>query len=183
MRFGAEDKLLAPLAGQLLLGHVIETAASIPFGRRIAVVPHDDTARRALFAAAGFDVIDNPKPELGMGHSLSLAANMCRSEQAVVMLADMPLIPAAHIRALMAVGGTVFTQAANTAQPPVCLSRRAIETLRHANGDEGLRGLRGDAATLTLPDALARDVDTVEDLTSLSDNWLTLSQMRDSYRP
>lgn len=179
-RFGDADKLTAELAGKPLAQHVIDTVESLPFAQRLAVLPTGPSVRRDIFERAGFRCLDNPDPARGMGRSLSIGARTCDSAGLLVMLADMPLVPLGHIKALMAQGRgdhIILTQG-EVAQPPALLCGAAIAQLSQADGERGLGGQAG--STLPLPPALLRDVDTPDTLARLSRNWLTLRAQRDS---
>ncbi|WP_371397840.1 NTP transferase domain-containing protein [Fretibacter rubidus] len=174
VRFGASNKLLSELAGKPLAQHAIDCAANIGFSNKIAVIPRDKTALWELFKAAGFDCIHNPAPERGMGHSLALGAKACQTQRAVVMLADMPLVPTGHIHALLDALGdnpVVFTQSASVVHPPAALGSVGLDALRHSDGDQGLRDWTVAAKTVALDPALTQDIDTPESLDVVRRNW------------
>ena len=180
-RFGAGNKLLSELAGKPLVQHVIDTVADVGFCRKIAVIPHSDKTLWALFQDAGFDCINNASPDYGMGYSLALGAKACLTDRAVVMLADMPLIPPAHIQALIEALGddpVVFTQCGDAVHPPAALGPVGLAALRGRGGDQGLRGWTSTAKTLSLAPGLGQDIDTPDDLAAIEGNWDALTSLR-----
>lgn len=181
-RFGAHDKLLADLAGQPLAQHVIDSVSPFKFARRIAVLPNDAPAREALFRDAGFEIVHNLVPELGLGESLFFGAATCDTRRLLICLADMPLVPPRHIERLLTlsqpmVEGAVMSEG-SVAQPPAVIIGETIDKLKQG---ALMRGFIADTAAL--PQALLDDVDTIESLEIMSRNWLTLAARRDSFVP
>jgi molybdenum cofactor cytidylyltransferase len=71
-RFGS-DKLVHPLDGRPLGEHIAMTLSEVPLAARLAICPIG-SPRLGLFAGHGFEIIENPHPERGMGTSLALGA-------------------------------------------------------------------------------------------------------------
>ena len=84
----------------------------------------------------------------------------------LVALADMPLVPPAHVIALVEAfeGTPVATLAGAVPMPPAIFGRAAFPALLALGGDRGARDLLRRADTLALDPALALDVDTPADL-------------------
>lgn len=163
-RFGS-DKLRHPLNGRPLGEHIAVTLAELPLAARLAVCP---AARGDLFAPHGFEVIDNPHPEQGMGVSLALGAARAIALDAdalLVCLADMPFVTVAHLDALLAIRmPVVATTCDGTRSPPAVFARELLHELASLAGDQGARHLLKSAATVAAPADLVRDFDTPDDL-------------------
>lgn len=187
-RFGSDDKLLAKLAGKAVAQHAIDAVAGMAVAERIAVLPAGTSARRDLFRRSGYQIVDNPNPREGMGRSLALGARAVKTSAVLIVLADMPLIPSAHMRALIDKAGEddcVMTRSSGEGaahHPPALASGRYLTQLRLAQGDKGLRGLTREAVrSMVLPSELLDDVDTPQALSVVSQNWLTRAALRDRY--
>ena len=64
-RFGAEDKLLARLAGQSVIDHTLGNIAPVGFGLHIAVIgalANTESALSDKLKTAGYQIIVNPHP-------------------------------------------------------------------------------------------------------------------------
>lgn len=181
-RFGHDDKLLAPLAGKALAQHSLDTLSAFPFARRIAVLPDEQAARRAIFERAGFEIIINAAPDKGMKHSVSLGARACVTHRLLLCLPDMPRVPQCHIASLLAVSAGqqsgVVMSVGELAQPPAVIIGPMIETL--ARG-----GIMRDHITATVPIAaeFLSDIDTQDELRAMARNWLTRDAARDRNDP
>jgi molybdenum cofactor cytidylyltransferase len=165
-RFGG-DKLLHPLAGKPLGAHIATTLAGLPLAARFAICPLDATARRELFQRHGFEIVDNPYPERGMGTSLALGARHALETGAdamLVCLADMPYVTAEHLMAMMGVSARVVaTESEGVRSPPAVFSREVLPELAALTGNHGARALLESAATITADPSLVRDFDTPGD--------------------
>lgn len=165
-RFGG-DKLLHPLNGRPLAEHIATTLSDLPLTARLAVCPSGNSARRDLFVRHGFEVIDNPQPEDGMGRSLSLGAQRAIALDAdamLVCLADMPFVTRDHLMALLAADGpAVATECNGTRSPPAVFARELLPQLAVLTGDQGARALIKSAATIIAAPDLVRDFDTPAD--------------------
>jgi molybdenum cofactor cytidylyltransferase len=165
VRFGG-DKLMHPLAGRPLAEHITITLASLPVASRVAVCPAG-SARRELYERSGFEIVENPHPEQGMGTSLALGARRAIALDAdalLVCLADMPFVTRAHLLALLSVeGAAVATECAGVRTPPAIFVRALLPDLATLTGDRGARGLLRGAATVVADAALVRDFDTPDD--------------------
>jgi molybdenum cofactor cytidylyltransferase len=165
-RFGS-DKLLHELDGKPLAAHIATTLAGLPLASRIAICPTGNTARRDLFATHGFDIVDNPHPEQGMGASLALGARAAMARDAgalLVCLADMPYVTREHLAALMGVdAAAVTTECGGVRSPPAIFSRAMFAELPALTGDTGARQLLRTAAIVAAAPALLRDFDSPAD--------------------
>ena len=168
-RFGG-DKLLRPLHGRPLGAHIADTLRDARMRHLLAVCPAGNAARKALFAARGFEVIDNAEPARGMGHPLALGA-----QRAIELGAER--LPSArrhaerHARARRALAASAASDASprwpvpRAARPPFspprsCRPSRASTATR-------ARHLLRAAAVVPAPAELVRDYDTPADFARL----------------
>lgn len=166
-RFGAPDKLLAPLCGKPLHRHAVDALAEIHFLGRVVVT---SGAAMAL-DADGYDSLVNSAPERGLSSSLALGVGAARRLGAaamLVVLADMPFVTPVHVRALFAAadgpGAVVASSDGARAMPPALFAAGRFAEFAHLSGDQGARALLG-AATLVIAHAhVLADIDTEEDL-------------------
>jgi bifunctional UDP-N-acetylglucosamine pyrophosphorylase/glucosamine-1-phosphate N-acetyltransferase len=99
-------KVLHPLAGKPLLGHVLDTAREIGAKRICVVYGHGgDQVRNALDAP---DIVwALQEPQLGTGHAvLQAMSSTVPSAPTLVLYGDVPLIRAATLRRLIDAAGT-----------------------------------------------------------------------------
>ncbi|MBX9883335.1 MAG: nucleotidyltransferase family protein [Novosphingobium sp.] len=163
-RFGG-PKLLAPLAGKPLALHAAEMLAALPFANRYAVVgPHVPD----LFAL-GFQCVPLQPEGAPQARSLALGIAAAQADGAravLVALADMPLVPEAHIHALAAHfdGGRIATSADGITMPPAIFGAQHFAALTALDGDRGGAARLKGAPTVALDPHLALDVDRPEDL-------------------
>ena len=101
-------KVLHPLAGTPLLGHVLNTAGALAPARLIVVVGHGAEAVHAAFA-------DHPRPlawaeqaqQLGTGHAVAQAAHQLDpAGPTLILYGDVPLTRRDTLAALIAAAGT-----------------------------------------------------------------------------
>lgn len=168
-RFGAQDKLLAPLAGRPLVAHAL-AAARLPGARmRLAVVAAPEVADIAR--QAGFATLSLPP---GGAQADSLTAGLAHLRKAgitrlLVVLGDMPWVQAGDLRALLALAGdqAACVTCDGVPGPPAVFPQGMFDALARLSGDRGAGALLRqipDARRLALPPARLRDVDTPGDL-------------------
>jgi len=163
-RFGG-PKLIAPLGGKPLALHAAEMLAALPFAVRYAVIGPDVPDLGAL----GFRTVPLDPPGAPQARSLALgvaAAQAGGARAVLVALADMPLVPAAHIRALVGgfAGDRIATMAGSVTMPPAIFGAAHFAALTALDGDRGGAVRLKGAPTVPLDPALALDVDRPEDL-------------------
>lgn len=171
-RFGAEDKLLAPLAGEPLALHAARRIVELAPGRRIAVCPDDHGVLAQQLAAEGFEIVVNAHPERGLSQSLSwgiAAAALGPEVAALICLADMPFVSAGHLRNLLTRFDSSTTPAVassngDATMPPALFSRALFETLRSGEDDRGGKALLSDAALVRADAGELLDIDQPGDL-------------------
>ena len=162
-RYGEGDKLLHPFRGQPLCLHIAETLSVLPFRRRLVVCSNPQVAH--LFTEQGFEAVQNSDPQAGLGSSLHVAMGVIEDLSSVlVCLADMPLVSAAHLEALMQAfhaGETiaVASSAANYLGPPAIFSAASLRSLP-PTGESGARTLLRGASLVSASPAELTDFDT-----------------------
>lgn len=110
-RFGGAPgaKLLAPLDGRPILGHVLDAAAAAHVARVVVVVPPDHAALGAALDGAlgrGAALAVNPDPASGLASSLqtgwrAILASEPGPAACLILLGDQPRVPAAALAALL----------------------------------------------------------------------------------
>lgn len=171
-RFGAADKLVAPLAGEPLALHAARRIVELAPGRRIAVCPDAQGALARQLAMLDFEIVANPDRDRGLSHSLALgiaAAAESREAAALVCLADMPFVGIGHLRAMLAqfdaAGAPVVASSNGTAaMPPALFARAHFGRLRASTGDRGGKALLADAVLVTAGADELVDIDRPDDL-------------------
>jgi molybdenum cofactor cytidylyltransferase len=172
-RFGAADKLRAPLHGRPLVAHAADLLRALPFRERIAVIragPPGDALRPCL---AGFALVENDRPEAGKDRSIRLGLDRALAggaEAVLVMLGDMPNVTPAHLRELAAAAGpqrAAIGLAGDWRSPPVLLPASLASAM--LGSDAPVRSFLGKETALVAADpALLADIDTPARLAALS---------------
>ena len=172
LRFGAADKLFAPIDGEPLLVHAARRIVELELAHRIAVCSDAQGAAASLLLPLGFEIAVNPHPERGLSSSLACgiaAAAVGQADAALIALADMPFVSLRHLRSLLAafdpIHAPVVASARNgLAMPPALFARTMFASLRQAKGNQGGRKLLVTARLVEAPPAELADVDIPEDL-------------------
>lgn len=164
VRFGG-PKLIAPLGGKPLALHAAKMLAALPFAARYAVIGPDVPD----LAALGYNCVPVTPPGAPQARSLALglaAARAAGPRGVLVALADMPLVPPAHIHALVTQfdGDRIATAADGVTMPPALFGAAHYAALTALDGDRGGAGRLKGAPVVPLDPALALDVDRPEDL-------------------
>ena len=100
----ALPKVLHPLAGKSMLGHVIDTARALQPQRIHVVIGHGAEAVRERLAADDLNFVLQEQ-QLGTGHAVAQALPFIRAEQVLVLYGDVPLIEAPTLQRLLAHAG------------------------------------------------------------------------------
>ena len=168
-RFGEADKLLADFGGHPLADYAAKAASQVGFAQMIAVIPPDSGERAKVFKANGFDIVINSSAALGHTHSIQMGVKAVKAmptKGICIMLADMPLVPPAHIRALIEAApdeGVVKTLYEGHIQPPAIFTGRASREWRQPDNLAQSQAVN----TLALAAPFGDDIDTAEDLDRL----------------
>lgn len=171
-RFGADDKLLAPLAGEPLALHAARRIVELAPGRRIAVCPEGDGTLATMLSGLGFDIVVNADAASGLSQSLALgiaAAARGPERAALVCLADMPFVGTGHLQCLLTrfdpiAAPVVASSDGDAAMPPALFARALFDRLRASEGDRGGKALLADAALVTAAAGELADIDRPADL-------------------
>ncbi|MBN8817093.1 MAG: nucleotidyltransferase family protein [Sphingomonas sp.] len=169
MRFGADDKLMAPLGGQPLIAWAAAAGRSLPALDHI-LIGHPGLQAEA--AAPGYRLVVNPAPEEGLSTSLRLAAHAARDTRAtalLILLADMPFVDPTHLGRLLAAQDeepdrAVFSSAGGVAQPPALFPASLFDAILSSSGDKGAKHLSRQAILIEADRAQLTDIDTPEEL-------------------
>lgn len=97
-------KVLHEIDGRSLLGHVLDTAATLPLSRTIVVVGHQAEEVERRHAPDGVEFALQ-QPQLGTGHAVMVAAPLLETEppdaDCLVLYGDVPLLRASTLHELM----------------------------------------------------------------------------------
>lgn len=171
-RFGQTDKLLAMLDGRPVAAHAAAMLAPIGFGTLIAVCRAGDEAVSATLANVGFRIVRAHPDDDGLARSLARGiAEAARHDidAALVCLADMPFVTAAHIGTMLDAHDAdpnAITTSADQAipMPPAIFGRTRFAALASLEGDAGARAMLAGATRIGAPPSILRDIDRPEDL-------------------
>jgi len=162
-RYGA-DKLAARLGGQPVVRRSALIYADLPFAQRIAVLGPQTPG----LADLGYAEIRRGAEDVPMAVSLAAgigAVNVNAVRGIMVALADMPLVTATHLAALIAAfdGMAPVCSAVDTAPcPPAIFPAAMRDALMHRDGDQGARALLAGAKRISASADCLLDVDTPE---------------------
>ena len=161
-RFGG-GKLAADLGGKPVLRHAADTLRALPFAAHIAVIG-PATPDPGDYATVLLDPPDAPQAQ-SLAQGVAAARN-AGADAVLVALADMPMVPAAHITALIAAfdGDRIGSRGPCAVMPPALFGARHFATLCALTGDRGAGALLRDAPSLPLTADQALDIDRPEDL-------------------
>lgn len=171
-RFGADDKLLADLGGKPLALHAASMLAGLGAGQLIAVCRSANGALAQALGAMGFAIVVNPQPERGLSTSLACGveqASRSSARAALLCLADMPFVTAAHIAQLTArwdevSAPVVASTNGDAAMPPAIFARAKFAQLQSGGGDRGGRGLIAGAPLVEASTKELTDIDRPRDM-------------------
>ena len=176
-RYEDGDKLLADFHGQRVLEHVAKLRSDLSPSRAVAVTAPGDSKRAHILENAGWTVLQNADAKTGQASSLKCALKYLGAssdiDQIVILLGDMPNVPASHIQQMLEISGDTEVQAImsennNVLCPPALFKRGQIEKLSGISGDRGAKSIFLDIEhgrrTLTLSVSEAIDIDCTADL-------------------
>jgi bifunctional UDP-N-acetylglucosamine pyrophosphorylase/glucosamine-1-phosphate N-acetyltransferase len=114
----ARPKVLQPIAGKPMLGHVVDAARALGAAAIHIVYGHGGEQVRAAFAAQPDLQWTEQARQLGTGHAVQQAMPAIPDAARVLVLyGDVPLIRAESLRALLAAGGPLAVLAAEPVDP------------------------------------------------------------------
>ena len=97
----ALPKVLHPVAGKSMLGHVIDTARQLQPHSIQVVIGHGAEAVRERLAASDLNFVLQAE-QLGTGHAVAQALPALSAERVLILYGDVPLIPAETLQRLLA---------------------------------------------------------------------------------
>lgn len=164
-RFGAQDKLLAPLDGRPLAAHCFALAGQVRAAQHLAVTASPAVAD--LARAAGLTAIAVAPGGL-QSDSLcaAIAALAPGITEVMILLADMPRVQPADLAPLLAIRAPACATDGSAAMPPALLPRDWLADLTVA-ADQGARDLLRripQHRRIALPLAHLHDIDRPHDL-------------------
>jgi molybdenum cofactor cytidylyltransferase len=175
-RFGS-PKLLAPLRGQPVLGHVLDAVAAAGLSDVVVVLGDRAEEIRSAVTWRTERIRVNPRPMDGLSSSLRIgldaAAEDRTTDAVVVLLGDQPAVRADVIAGVVAAAEStpqpiVRVRYADDGAPnPVLIRRAAWALAAGLSGDHGLAPLLVERADLVAEVAAAGsnpDIDTPGDL-------------------
>lgn len=175
-RMGGTNKLLAEVDGVPLLLRAVNAALASKAASVTVVLGYEADKAEALLAGRRVAIVRNPDFAEGMSTSLraGIAALPAEAEAAVVLLADMPRIGAAHVDRLIDAfeakrPSIVVPQRGGRRGNPILWPREFFAPMQALSGDQGARGLLEAHAGRIRPvemddDAIHVDIDTPADL-------------------
>lgn len=163
-RFGG-GKLAARLAGKPVVHHVAERLSTLPFAQHL-IVASDSTPH-----VTGFERIGLSPPDAPLSRSIASGiAALSGKRPALIALADMPLVPAAHFSRLIDEfdGNCIGTRVAGRIMVPAIFGPGLFPQLMSLEGDRGAAALLRHAPSIPLDEDDALDIDTTDDLARAS---------------
>lgn len=175
-------KQLIPWQGSTLLAHAAHTALSAELGPVTVMLGAHAAECRAALAGIAVDIAECAQWAEGMGRTIGaaiahVALNHPGAEAALITSADQPLVTARDLAAIATArrssGGRMAAAAySGTIGIPAVFSRSMFDELRALKGDHGAGSIlmTSKAEVIAVPcPAAARDLDTEEDLRTVSD--------------
>ncbi len=179
-RMGGQHKLLRLIDGMPMVRHAVAAALGSRCAQTLVVTGGEAAAVEAALVGAPVSIVRNREYAYGLSTSLhrGLAALPPDTAAAVVLLADMPRVRAAHIDRIIAAfdphhPAIVVPAHDGRRGHPVLWPRCHFAALHRVVGDTGgralLDALRDNLITVAFDtDAVLTDVDTPADLAGLS---------------
>ncbi|PHV12672.1 bifunctional UDP-N-acetylglucosamine diphosphorylase/glucosamine-1-phosphate N-acetyltransferase GlmU [Chitinimonas sp. BJB300] len=98
-------KVLQPIAGMPMLGHVVEAGRALSAERMVVVYGHGGEQVKAAFARQPDIRWAHQAEQLGTGHAVAQALPDCSEGVALILYGDCPLITASTLQTLLAAAG------------------------------------------------------------------------------
>lgn len=176
LRFGPENKLLTAVGGKPLVAHAVDAAIGAGAEPVIVVTGHDREGVERALGGRTVSFVHNPTHGQGMGSSIAAGVGaLGEATGALIVLGDMPILRADHVRAVIAAfepehhGAICIPTFDGKEGHPVLFGRAHLAALAGLGGDRGARSIveaHRDAVTeVEISDAgILQDVDRAEDL-------------------
>ncbi len=183
-RFGAENKLLAPLDGEPVLQHTLNALVRAGMHDVVVVLGADADADETAIRWRGERRVVNERPEDGSASSIRLgldaAVEVPDADAVLIVLGDQPTLRPGVVRAVLAVAESPGAATAHFVRPryaddpapnPVLVRRAAWALAAGLEGDWGLGALlanQSDRVVEVPVEGANPDVDTPADLAAVS---------------
>ncbi len=153
-RMGHINKLLADIDGEPMVRRTVDAVLDSRANPVIVVTGHEAARVRAVLRDRDVRIVNSPHYDTGLSASLraGLAAVPPDHDGALIVLGDMPLVPAAHLDKLIAAfnpleGRAICVPTWNGKRGnPVLWARRFFADMASVSGDVGARHLIGENA-------------------------------------
>lgn len=176
-RFG-ETKLVQQFHGTSIVQTVLRAAQAACGTGVWLVVGHDQDVVVKASHSRSPNVVVNDAYKEGIGTSISSGVRACRrdADAILILLADQPLITAAHLEDLIdmwsgAENEIIASSFEGITSPPILFPSSAFDVLSNLKGDSGAKSLLANKAfvvkSIDFPPA-GFDIDTPEDLRRLN---------------
>lgn len=168
-------KLAMPVAGTPMVRRAAQAAVQSRCREVVVVLGTHADVYRPLLDSLPVRVVENPDPTEGMGSSIRIGVEAVSADAdgLVLMLADQPFVTPEVIDHLIHVAHSdrrriVASAYAGTVGPPAYFDRALFLELLTLEGDRGARSVieayPKEGVALALPEGIAVDIDTGEDL-------------------
>jgi molybdenum cofactor cytidylyltransferase len=172
------NKLLLELGGQSVLRRAVTTAAEAGLDPVLVVLGHESERARAELRTLPCTMVLNPEYQEGIHSSLRAGIRAVPEdrEAAMVLLADMPLVDAAMIRALLrryreGTAPLVVSSYDGVDAPPILYDRSLFDELRVLEGEgcgkKVVKRHSDEAARVGWPARVLTDLDVPGDLEAI----------------
>jgi len=169
------NKMLIDLGGQTLVRRAVSTAIAGGLDPVLVVVGHESERVRAEIEDLRCTPVFNPGYARGMQSSVKAAldAAPARTDAAVVLLGDMPLVEAGMVRALVDAfrrgsAPLAISLYGEVVAPPIVYARSLFPELRAIEGDgcgkRVVKQHRAEAIELRWPEEALTDLDSPADV-------------------
>ena len=169
------NKLFLQLGGTTVLRRAVTTALAAELDPVLVVLGHESDRARAELAGSPSTTIVNRDYGRGMNTSVGagVAAIPSDAAGAVLMLADMPLVDAGMLRALVeryraSAAPLIVSTYGNVLAPPILYGRDLFAELSALDaegcGKRVVKQHRGEAVELSWPASALSDLDVPEDV-------------------
>ncbi|HUH40362.1 MAG TPA: bifunctional UDP-N-acetylglucosamine diphosphorylase/glucosamine-1-phosphate N-acetyltransferase GlmU [Castellaniella sp.] len=178
-------KVLHPIAGRPMLGHVLDQARALNPDRIVVVVGHGADRVRTAYADEGLHFALQ-EPQRGTGHAVMQALPLLLEGDAddacLVLYGDVPLVQAPTLAALMAARDDGLALLTETLDDPSGYGRivrgaqgQILRIVEHKDADESQRAIREvNTGILAAPTAALRDwLGRIDDRNAQNEYYLT----------
>lgn len=175
-RYG-RSKLLEEFSGTPLLRHALTAAQAACPGRVVLVTGHGSEDMASAASGLADEMVLNEAYRTGIGSSIAKGVSHLfdRATAVIIILADQPLVTAAHIGQIIEKwdghpDAIVATRFSELDGPPVLFGRNHFDQLAELTGDAGAKQVlrtHPNAVRTVRFEPAAIDIDTPDDLKAL----------------